>query len=308
MSNCSGNTARTHQFGLTPYGSSSGDDPTIRLPCIRFGLKGITNTVVDEGINGSLWETKDDEIIANELVNGPLVLNPRADTLQAICLCIFGDGAFATDLKLPGNICSYYQLSHSDPVVDKIYRYNNCVTPSAVFSASDTSQLLQLEWNVEAQSRTVQDDVATNWPSLSLSSQQPFVFRQGTLTVGGSAFKIKDFRFTVNNNLQLTDFYNSLNREEMPSSLQQFELIHTSPWDSGTEAAKIGTSQTDIAATLLFQSGTKIIQFELPSLYTNLDEPEVGGRLRIHNQYTWKAKYDAADPIAAPVRIKVVAT
>lgn len=306
MSNCTANVPRGHQFAIEEYGSSAGDAFTLRLPVERFGLRGQTNTVIDEGINGSLWEVKDDEIISSELISGSMVLNPRPATLQKICMCIFGDGAFSSNVKLPGNICSYFQVGHSDPTVDKIYRYNNCVTSTAEFSASDTSPLLSLLWNIEGQSRTVTDDVSTNWPSLTLSSQQPFVFRQGTLTVGGTAFKMKDFRFTINNNLQLGDFYNSLNREEMPSSLQQFELIHTSPWDSGTEAAKIGTAQTDIAATLNFVSGTKQLQFEFPSLYTNLDEPEIAGRLRIHNQYTWRAKYDSADAIAAPVRITVV--
>jgi len=305
MSNCSANVPRGHQFAIADYGSASGAAFTRRLACSRFGFKGVTNTVEDDGIADSLWPQAEGEIISQELVTGPMVLNPRAADLQAICLCLFGDGAFAVNVKDPGNICNYFQVGHSDPVQDQIYRYNNCVTSSFVFSASDSSPLLNLVWNAEGQSRTILDDVDTNWPALALSTQQPFVLRQAVLTFDGAATRLKSFSAGGNHNLQLTDFYNSLNRVEMPVSQSDYTFEFELPWDATTEGDRIGTAQ-DISATLNFVSGTKRIQFEWPKLFLIVDEPEIAGRNRIHNRYACKAKHDPANAIPFPIRITVV--
>ncbi|MCR9297208.1 MAG: hypothetical protein NXI32_31305, partial [bacterium] len=123
------------------------------------------------------------------------------------------------------------------------------------------------------------------------------------------AFKMKDFSLTITNNMILDDFHNSLTRAEMPLITQTFELTHTTPWDDPLEAAKVGTELSDVAISLNFVSGTKQILFEFPSMYEGeMDEPEVATQQRVRKQYSWKAKYDPADAIAAPVRFTVVET
>lgn len=304
MTNCSANVSRSHQFAMAAMASASGAAFTTRLACSRFAMSGNTSTVTDDGISDSLWDQEDGEQIASEAPSGQIVLNPRAANLQAICLAIFGGSAFASNVKLPGNICDYFQLGHSDPFVDRIFRYNNCVTSQAVFSCQEAS-LLNLAWSIEAQSRTVTSGVVANWPTLTLSNQPPFVFRQGTLVVGGSTFKMKQVNVTVTNTLA-TDFFNSLTRLEMPVVKQSFTLTHDSPWDVGTEADRIGTAQ-DVSATLDFTNGTKRLFLEFPKLYAIINEPEVGGASRILNSYSWRAKHSPANAITAPVRITVVA-
>jgi hypothetical protein len=302
MSNCTANVPRAHQFAMSDYGTAVDAAFTRRLAISNFALKGTTNTVVDDGIADSLWDQADGEVIATEQVSGQLVLNPRAADLQAICRCIFGGAAFATNTKLPGTICDYFQVGHLDPYCEKVYRYNNCVTSQAVFSAQEAG-LLNLAWTIEGQSRTMAEAVG-DWPVLALSKQQPFVFRQGTLTIGGDTFKMKQFNFSIDNMLQM-DFFNSLHREEMPQGGQSFVLTHDSPWDLDTEADRIGTAQ-DVSADLDFVSGTKRIRFEFPRLYAIIDEPEITGRARILNSYSWRAKHEAGNAINAPVRITVV--
>lgn len=303
MTNCTANVSRSHQFAIAEYSSAVDAAFTRRLALSRFGLKGTTNTVVDDGIADSLWDQADGEVIATEQVGGQVVLNPRAADLQAICRCIFGGAAFSTNVKLPGSICDYFQFGHMDPFVGKIYRYNNCVTSQAVFSAQEAG-LLNLAWTIEGQSRTMSETYPDDWPTLALSKQQPFVFRQGTLTIDSDTFKMKQFNFAIDNMLQ-TDFFNSLHREEMPQGGQSFVLTHDSPWDVGTEADRIGTAQ-DVSADLDFVSGTKRIRFEFPRLYAIIDEPEIAGRARILNSYSWRAKHEKGNSIDAPVRITVV--
>lgn len=303
MSNCSANVPRSHQFAMAVMGSASGAAFTKRLACSRFGLKGTSETVIDDGISDSLWDQEDGEVISAESVTGQVVLNPRAEDLQAICLAIFGGAAFASNAKLPGSICDYFQFGHMDPFVEKIYRYNNCVTSQAVFSAQEKS-FLNLAWTIMAQSRTMAETYPSGWPSLVLSKQNPFVFRQGTLTIDGDTYKMKQFNFAVDNMLQV-DFFNSLTVEEMPQGGQSFVLTHDSPWDTEAEADRIGTAQ-DVSGSLEFVSGTKRIKFEFPRLYAIIDEPEITGRARILNSYSWRAKHDPDNAIAAPVKITVV--
>jgi len=308
MTNCAANVSRGHQFAIAEMGSASGAAFTRRLAFSRFGLRGVSNTVVDDGIADSLWDQEGNEQVATETVSGQCVINPRAADLQSICMCIFGGAAFSGNQKLPGPLCNYFQIGHADPFVNRVYRYNNAVTSQAVFSASDSAQLLNLAWTIEAQSRTLISDMTNiaNWPVMALSTQQPFVFRNGVLTVGGTAYRMKQFSLTVDNQLQTSDFFNSLHRTEMPQSGQSFVLTHDSPWDLAAEADKIGAQQ-DVSAVLNFVSGTKQIQFEFPKLFTIMDEPEIAGRNRILNQYSWRAKHDPDNAIAAPVRITVVA-
>lgn len=306
MTNCSANVPRGHQFAIAEYGSASGAAFTRRLAVSRFGLRGITETVEDDGIADSLWAQEDSEIISAEAVRGPLVLNPRAADLQALCMCIFGDGAFATNVKNPGNICQYFQVGHMDPFQDQVYRYNNCVTSSAVFAAQQ-KQLLNLTMNVEGQSREIENDVTDTevWPVLALSNQQPFVMRNATLTFDGSATRMRSFSYEVNHNLQLDDFYNSLNRVEMPVSEQTHTFTFEVPWDDTGEGDRIGTAQ-DVSATVNLVAGTKRIQFTWPKLFLIVDEPEISGRARIHNQYVCRAKHDPDNAIPYPVQITVV--
>lgn len=307
MTNCGANTPRGHQFAMADYGSALDAAFTRRLALVSHNIRGNTQTVVDEGIADGLWEQEGNEQISQERPGGSVTLNPRAADLQAICMCIFGGSAFSTNVKLPGSICDYFQWGHADPFVNKVYRYDNGVTTTAVFSASDTSTLLNLVWNVEFQSRQIIDDMTDtdNWPALTLSNQQPFVFRQGVLKFASTSVKMKDFNLTVDNLIQADDFFNSLTRGEMPQGGQQFTLTHSSPWDVGTEADRIGTAQ-DIAIDLDFVSGTKRIRFEFPKMFAVIDEPEISGRARILNQYVWRAKHDPDNAIAAPVRITVV--
>lgn len=303
MTNCSANVPRGHQFAMAAMGSAVGAAFTKRLACSRFGLKGTTETAVDDGIADSLWDQADGEVIVAEGVGGQVVLNPRAEDLQMICLAIFGGAAFASNIKLPGTICNYFQFGHMDPFVQKIYRYNNCVTSQAVFSAQEKS-FLNLAWTIAAQSRSMAESYPSGWPNLALSKQNPFVFRQGVLKVNTVPYKMKQFNLAVDNMLQM-DFYNSLTVDEMPQGGQSFVLTHDSPWDEGTEADRIGTAQ-DVSAEIDFVSGTKRLRFEFPRLFAIIDEPEITGRARINNSYSWRAKHDPSNPIAAPVRITVV--
>jgi hypothetical protein len=260
--------------------------------------------VQDDGITDTLYEITGDEVIASQRVSGSLSHHPRPEELQDLCLAIFGGEAFASNQKLPGKICEYFQIGHADPYLDKVLQYVNCVTASASFSSSQ-GQLVKLDWQIEAQTRNVLSTVAGNWPVLTLSQQQPFVFRQGTLSIGGVNTRFRQFQLNIDNGIQADDFYNSLTRQEMPASKQTYTLTHETPWDLPSYVTNLGTIK-EAAAQLEFVSGSKVLRFEFPRLFGIDEEPGISGMNRINHGFSWKAKWIPGNAINAPVRITVI--
>lgn len=305
MSNCAGNTSRGHRFSMIPYGGAIADVPTVRLTPSRWGLRLEPETVRDDGIGETLWEVKGDEVLVAEMISGAISINPRPIQLQAICRAIFGGAAFAGNTKLPGDICDYFHLRHYDPNLNRAYRFNNCVTSQATFSAQERG-LLNLNWGVTAGARAIITSSAADEVPASLlyPTSQPFAFRSGTLTIASRTFRMKQFSLTVDNDLQM-DFFNQLTPTDRPVGMQTFTLTHDSPWDSIDDVAMLGSAQ-EAAATLNFVRGTEQLQFEFPSLFTYVPDPEVAARQRVMNTFSWRAKFDPAHAIAAPVRITAV--
>lgn len=305
--NCTVNIPRGHEFAMSDYAGSWVDAPTSlnrRLAFNQFGLKAPVETVQDDGITENLWDITGDEVIVAQRVTGSVSLNPRPEDLQALGRAIFGGAAFATNAKLPGQVCEYFSIGHKDPTVDKVYLYRNLVVSQATFSCQER-QLMNLQMQLEGQTRTILSTVSGNWPTLSLSLQQPFCLKNATLSIAGTGYPIKRVNFTVNNNILAEDFYNSLTRNQMPSAGQSFMLEHDSPWDTASEVAQLGIIR-EAAVTLEFLSGTKRLYLEFPRLFTTMEEPEINGRPRVNNTYRWKAKWIPGDAINAPVRITVV--
>ena len=325
LENCGKNVDRGHGFAMWDYGTAYPPDDAYvyarRLAFQQFDLKETTETVVDDGISENIHQHAGDEIIVAKRVSGTVRLNPRAEDTQALCRPIFGGADFSANEKLPGPICEYFGLGHADPYNDIILNYENLVVSEATFSAQERG-LLNLSMNVEGQQRTVLSGVTVDgsspnvgvWPEdLVLSEQQPWAMRQGVLTLnfgsGAVARQFKNFSLVVNNGIASEDFFNSMYRKEMPSSLQTIRLTHDSPWDVAADIAALGTLR-NAACELTFTSGTKVLKFTFPYLVGVQDEPGISsGQGRILNQFVWNAKKPPQSPtpaINAPVKIRVV--
>jgi len=305
--NCNANIPRGHKIGFALYNTAKASAFTKLFSVNSFGLKGITNKVTDDGIKGTIFDVKGEDVVSTKAVSGAVTMNPRPEDLEAVCHAIFGGPGFTAGILNPGEMCGYHHWGELDPKLDVIYRYDNCVTSSATWSASDSSPLLLLNWNVEGQTETLTTTggVAAFPSAIVASSEQPFVFRQATLTFGGTVTRMKSFNYTVNHNLDLSGFYNSLTREEMPSGGQTHELSVELPWDVAAEVAKIGSIQT-VAATVEFVAGTSEFNLTFPNLEFVIDKPELSGRSRINNTYSCMAKMDPDNAIPYPVQIEVV--
>ena len=308
MANCAANTSRGHKFGMAAYGTLNTDPITRRFAVTRWGLRGVPETVTDDSITDTLWQIRGGEILVAEPIEGPIDMRPRPEDLQDICRAIFGGPAFVGNVKLPGDICDFFHMAHYDPNTNHDYKYNDCVTKTATFSATEKG-LLELSWTVSAASRVITaggvGPVSNVIPApLVLSTQQPFAFRQGTLTIGGRNFPMRQFNLTIDNGIQ-EDFFNQLAPSERPSGAQTYVLTHDSPYDLPADVALVSSTIQQVSAELEFVSGTTSLLFEFPVLETFVGEPEVVAGQRIINSYSWRAKYDSLNAIAAPVRITV---
>ena len=170
-------------------------------------------------------------------------------------------------------------------------------------SASDSSPLLRLENNVEAASRRLTDAVGgTVQPTLALSTEQPFVFCNATLTIGGTTFRMKEVTISGDNQLDTEGYFNSCDRVEIPSTFQTFTLSHSVPFDDANALGLLNTSANAVGQ-VVFTSGVYTMTIDFPSLFTRGIDPSISGRERVLLPIEWQAQYNPAVANETPITI-----
>jgi hypothetical protein len=298
--NCTANTPRLHQYA---FSASGGTTFATRIAALNFGLKSTTNYAKDEGNNGTLWSRNEDFVIDKTAVAGPVSFNPRPNQLRAILPLILG-GTFATNTIKVAPTCPFYRVGHLDnSTIAQVYSYIDCVTSKATFSSSSAQGgMLNLAMDIEA-CQSSRAAVGT-WPTLTLSTQQPFVHSQSALTVNGVVQRISDASIVIDNQLIVDEFYNSRYRGDMPQDGQMIQLTHTSPFDTADDLAMLDLTGA-VAGSMVYTAGPFSLTFTFPALRLIPSEPDIGGRgQRVTNSYTWEAVLaDGADSTAAPLTV-----
>jgi hypothetical protein len=300
MPNCTANTPRRHQYAFSAAG---GTTFTTRFAALNFGLKATTNLAKDEGNNGKLWSRDEDFVIDKTAIAGPVSFNPRPNQLRAILPLITG-GTFSTNTIKTAPSCAFYRVGHlDDSTISQVYSYIDCVTSKTTFSSSSAQGgLLNVAMDIEA--CTNSRGAVGTWPTLSLSTQQPFVHSSSTLTVDGNAHRMSDASIIIDNQLIIDQYFNSRYRSDMPQDGQMIQLTHTSPFDSADDLALLDLTGS-VAASLVYTAGTMSVTFSFPALRLIPSEPDIGGRgQRVMNSYTWDAVLEAAaDDTKCPLTI-----
>lgn len=299
--NCVANTPINHQYGFTDYGDADTDAFKTRFTAESFALRQQVQTVKDEG-TGSPWDIIGTAIESRNIVNGAISMVPRPDQMAKLLPALFGNAPLTPTTYGPaGAICDFFHIGHYDPVIDRIFRYNNVVTNTWTFSASDSSPLLRLEMNVEAGSRLLIPAVGgTAWPSLPLSIVQPFVFCYAVVNVDGTDLRVKDLSISGNNNLDTEGYFNSCDRIEIPSQFQTYTLSHSVPFDGADGLALLETA-TNVSAYVVFTSGIYTLRFDFPSLFSRPEDPSISGRNRVLLPIEWQCQYDPNNPGETPI-------
>lgn len=299
MTNCTANTPRRHQYAFTAAGSTT---YTTRIAALNFGLKATTNYAKDEGNNGRLWSRDEDFVIDKTAVAGPVSFNPRPNQLRTILPLILG-GSFSSNVIKASALCPFYRVGHLDSTVEQVYNYIDCITSKATFSSSSAQGgMLNLAMDVEA-CQNSRGAVGT-WPTLALSTQQPFVHSQSTLTINSVDYRVSDASVVIDNQLIVDQYFNSRYRTDMPQDGQMIQLTHTSPFDNSDDLELLDLTGS-VSGSLVYTAGTMSVTFTFPALRLIPSEPDIGGRgQRVTNSYTWEAVLEAgSDDTDCPLTI-----
>lgn len=300
--NCVANTPINHQYGITNYGDINTDPFVTRFTAESFNLRQQVQTIKDEA-TGSPWDIIGTEIESRNVVNGAITMAPRPDQMATLLQCMFGATPLSpTDYQPTGNICDFFHIGHYDPVIDRIFRYNNSVTNTWALSASDSAPLLRLEWNIEAGSRElIPALLGVAWPVLPLSIVQPFTFCYAQLNIDGVEQRMKEINISGNNNLDTEGYFNSCDRIEIPAQFQTFELACSLPFDGAIGLNRL-TNTANVSAYAIFASGASTLRFDFPSLFARPEDPSISGRNRVLLPLQYKAQYNPNNPGETPIR------
>lgn len=185
-----------------------------------IGMRGSRSRVIERLRQGTLT------------VGGQILLAPSPTELRKLLPRILGGNESA------GAGLYTYALAETLPTfvtsidrVAKVYSYTGCKVDKAIFRAAQ-GQVLDLELDVEALSESVGN--AGTFASLTIDNTTPFVFFDGVLTLGGTAYQMMDVAITIDNFLKKDRFVNSQTRTDLPELDRSVTLECTVPYTSDT--------------------------------------------------------------------------
>mgnify|MGYP001579047972 CR=1 FL=1 len=186
-----------------------------------YGIRGTRSRITERVIDG------------RRQVGGSITLAPQPGELRKLLPRILGGAETPVS-----NTHFTYALAETLPsfalMIDriaKVFTYATCYVDSASFSSA-TGQALRLALQIEALAESV--GAAGTFPAISVSDDQPFVFHQGTLTLGGTAYEMMGVEVTLNNMLKKDRFVNSQTRTHLPPTDRQVSVRCTVPYTADT--------------------------------------------------------------------------
>lgn len=135
--------------------------------------------------------------------------------------------------------------------------FTNCKVDRAVFSSSQ-GQPLRLDLNVEALAFTT---AGTAFPTLSISTVPHYIYSEssGALSVGGSAYRFREWSLDINNALVKDRFLNSQTRISLPEGDRIVTWNFNGPY--GDNTALFGLAVLGVACTATFTKSARSLLF-----------------------------------------------
>lgn len=207
-------------------------------------------------------------------VGGPVRMNPSPSELNTLLPYILGAQASGTTFAVADTLPDLWLAADK---VAQIYTFNQGKVASAEFSGSTGQKVLLL---LNTLFRSMTPDSPASWPSISVDEDEAYVFHQGVLTLGGTAYNFNSFRLTVDNAVT-AEFNNSINATDLSPGdrVVTFEIpeLPFTATELGLLTASRGAS-AGISGSLAFTSGNKSLTFTLNELRTTTRTPSIRGR------------------------------
>ena len=233
---------------------------------------GITkkNSILDaSGLRGTRQHSQERTAMGTDHVGGPIVLEPGAAMLDLWLPRILG-GTLATH-----NVPFAETLPTFDVLVDKIAQrhvYGGCYVNKATFDCKP-NQNLKVSLDILGKTETLS---ATSFPAISNTTEAPWVFSQGVITLNSAVRQITEFQVVVDNHLEAR-FTNSTTATVISAIDQTVTLTCKAPYTSdNTDLYNQGITAS--AGTLVFTNGSNVLTFTFGALQYEDDGPIIEGR------------------------------
>jgi hypothetical protein len=135
--------------------------------------------------------------------------------------------------------------------------------------------ILELTLDIEGKTESIY--AAASFPSLTMSTQAPYVFTDATVSHGGTAYQFREVELVIDNMLKKDRFMNSVSRTDIPALDRVVSLSLSHPYTSDT-IALYDTGATGAQVVLTFTNGGSSIAFTMVYVQFPAESPDTPGR------------------------------
>lgn len=214
-----------------------------------------------------------------------LRLAPNSVELDALLPRILGAAEVADVFGLADSLPTF--VLNVD-LGQKRWPFTGCKINRATFSGS-AGQPLELELEIEALDVTPTD---TAFPTLTISTVGHYMFHDLTATVGGTEYKFRSFKLTLDNVLETGRHLNSQTRVSLPEKDRIVTWELDGPY--GDNVALYGLAVAGVACVATFVNGNRSVQFSSTKVQFPRQAPTGAGFDEIFLPLTGIARKDGS--------------
>ncbi len=259
--------------GILALDASTFDTSSEPFVFLSEDLRMTLGRIESNGIRGTRSQRGERVSRGLKTIAGSITLHPSPTELDLLLPRILGAAESTDVFALDDTLPSFNVLIDR---VAKVFQYDTCKIASAVFSGQ-TRQKLQLVLNIVGTSETINN--AGTFPALTPDADEAYVFHQGTLSLGGTAYNFRSFQLTIDNGIT-PEFNNSQTATDLTPRDRTVMFDVSTPFTS-TEAGLYSTSvaaTSGIAGILTFTSGNKSLVATMNSLIAEDRTPVLSGK------------------------------
>lgn len=279
----------TSQSTAVQLGISASGPVTDRFEVVSSTLGKSSELIIGEGQRGTrarkLHRVKKDM----ERVAGNIIMEPSVTEIDKLLPWILGGttsvgGVTECAETIPTRVITI------DKVI-KVPTFAGCVAQRLVIEGTKGQPL---RWTFDVQGTTETVGAAASFPSLSIDTDNFFIYSESALTLGGTAFEPETWRLTIENIMDTERFLNSSTRTAFPLNDRLVTMDVTVPYDSDADAI-VDIAEAGIAGSLVITDGTTTYTVSLTNLKSGASPIEVPVRNELKLGVTMQSFADATD-------------
>jgi hypothetical protein len=272
---------------LAKLGIDSANPTTKAFEFIDCGLRKRSTQYHSEGVRGTRSRKKWRVREVRRECSGPISMYPTTTELDLLWVWLVG-GASSPWSPAETLVERYIQVDK----IAKVYTYAGCVASRWTLSGS-SGQPVRLTIEVEAETET--EGNAGTFPSITIPTDNFFIFSDLTLTLGGSARKFGSFSLTWDNLVDADRYNNSLTRAEIAGMDRAVSMSVGTPYTTDN-ADLYNIAVAGAAASLVMADGTTTYTFDVANAKIPDEGPELSGKAEIMLPLTVNCFADDTNP------------